>query len=341
MERLELRASFADPALRDGADRVGLAGVLAGRSHRARRVTLPGTAAVEAFRWRFRDGFSQTWWPQGIAIGEHLGMPLLITSWFAQPKRGVRKGSRISVVDLRDRTRPRYRHVLLVSPRRETGRTVWDPVHVHAGGIVWADDRLLVAATFGGIREFRLSDIIRTPSRGLWRRPAGLFGYRYVMPEFATYQQDSDAPGEEMRYSFVSLEVTDATDSANDATGVAGELRLVVGEYRKDTLGRLGRLLLTDDRAVVDEIHNPGIPEMQGAVARNGRWFVSAGRGDKRNGDLWTGTGDRMTRHPGVLPPGPEDLALSGARDRIWSVTEFPGKRWIYAIDPREVDNAE
>jgi len=320
----DLTGSFTDPSLGEdeaSARRIGLAGLLSRRGHRARRVRVPGSAVAEGFRWRLVDVFTQTWWPQGIAVGRFEGRPVAITSWYAQPKRGVEQGARISVVDLSDPRRPRYHHVLLVAPRAAAGGTVFEPVVVHAGGIVWSGDRLLVAATGGGFREFRLSGILNLPSRGLFRRGSGPFGYRYLLPEFGSFAPHADA--KKLRYSFLSL--TNDDDPA--------ELRLVSGEYSKKGEPRLARLRLFDERASVDETHVPGIPEMQGVVLTDDTWFVNASRGDKLGGDLWVGTPGAMTRHEHVLPPGPEDLAYWPERRQLWSVTEFPGKRWVYAVD--------
>ena len=321
----ELRGSFTPRPLAEGAEagarRVGLAGLLARRGHRARRVRVPGSAVAAGFRWRLVDVFSQRWWPQGIAVGEFEGRPVAITSWYAQARRGVEQGSRLSVVDLSDPRRPRYHHVLLVAPRQTAAGVALEPVVVHAGGIVWSGDRLLVAATGDGFREFRLSGILNLPRRGLLRRGSGPFGYRHVLPEFGSFAPHSDTA--KLRYSFIALE--NADDPA--------ELRLVSGEYGKKGAPRLARLRVFDASAAVDETHVPGIPEMQGAVLTDDTWFVSASRGDKLGGDLWVGTPGAMVRHEHALPPGPEDLALWPERRQLWSVTEFPGKRWVFAVD--------
>lgn len=287
--------------------RLGLGGVLAERGHRLWRARRRGGMVDRAYRWRWRDEWSQIWWPQGIALGEHEGRPVALVSWFAQEKRGVKRGARISVVDLADLRRPRYRHVLLVAPVARGGGVALDPVVVHAGGLAWVGDSLLVAATFGGIREFRLDDIVRVPGRGL-------FGHRYVLPQAAAVTQPEE--GERMRFSFVA----------------SAGLEIVAGEYRKDERGRVARLVRNDEGFGVEGAFAPGIREMQGAVLHDGTWFVTAGRGDKLNGDLWSGPEGALERIPGALPPGPEDLALWPERRELWSVTEFPWKRWLYSV---------
>jgi len=407
---LELHGSFTDQSIladsAAGLQKVGLAGLLAARGRRLYRSRVPGVATV-GYRWGIRDTFTPTWWPQGIATGQHGGDPVVITSWFAQPRRGTRMGSRISVIDLREPARPRYHHVLLVEPKRRNGTVVFEPVHVHAGGIVWTGDRLLVAATHGGIREFRLGDILRTPAVGVLRRPSGLFGYQHLLPQAAAFGPPEGHQKKGMRYSFISLESgidpasipvpvatpeTGATATTSVTPNTEGSplvpeldeaVRLITGEYAQGDRGRLARMRLTDGRSTLTDVHVPAIPEMQGAVVHNGIWFVNASRGDKRGGDLWVGTPGSMVRHADVLPPGPEDNAVwvdQNHADRnhvaharadhaqaahaqaahaladqaqaahaladhaladqaqadhaqIWSVTEFPGKRWIYAID--------
>jgi len=369
---LELHSSLTDHSvLADsavGLETVGMTGLLATRGRRAYRARVPGAASV-GYRWGLRDTVSPTWWPQGIATGQHHGNPVIITSWFAQPRRGIKMGARISIIDLRDRARPHYHHVLLVEPKRRSGTVVFEPVEVHAGGIVWTGDRLLVAATHGGIREFHLGDILRTPTAGVRRRPTGLFGYRYILPQAAVHGPPDGQKKKGMRYSFLSLEsgvdpagapLLSATGDSSSSVASAesdvpaepahpGEsalpdqlahpdqaappVRLITGEYAKDTGGRLGRINLIQGRSTLHDLHVPNIVEMQGAVVHNGVWFVNASRGDKHGGDLWVGTPSRMTRHAGVLPPGPEDNAVSAVDNQVWSVTEFPWKRWIYAID--------
>jgi len=282
-------------------DRIGLTGLLERRAHRARAMRTRDDG--EAWRWRRVDGWSPTWWPQGIAVGTHEGVPLALVSWFAQERRGRRQGARISVVDLRDRRRPRYRHVLLAVAEGDG----FGPALVHAGGIVWSGDRLLVAATYGGIREFRLGDIRRMPDGTV------------LLPQHAEFLPG--IRGERMRYSFLSLEAAD--DHAVD---------IIAGEYAAHDRGRLARVRVADGAARVRETFVPGIPQMQGAAAHEGTWYVSASRGDRHRGDLWSGTPDRMTRHPGALPIGPEDLAVWPERRQLWSVTEYPRRRRLVAL---------
>jgi hypothetical protein len=244
---------------------------------------------VSAFRWSGFDRWTQRWWPQGIAVGDASGVPLAIVSWFSKVRRGRDLGARITVVDL---DRLSYHHVHLV----EGPDLV--PVSVHAGGIVWSGDRLLVAATFGGIREFRMSGILRRARR-------------FVLPQIAHLK-----PSEKFRYSFI-------------AEGTHG---IATGEYTTRDDGRLGGVTLSDGVVSVGDIHTPVIPEMQGAVLVDGVWAMTSSRGDRQNGDLWTGRRGALVKHEGALPPGPEDLAWWPERWQLWGASEHPGQRWVFAV---------
>ncbi len=97
-------------------------------------------------------------------------------------------GSRISVIDWSDEGEgpPRYRHVLLVEPRRFLWFHRLRPVRVHAGGIVWYGKHLFVAGSSNGVRVFRLDDIVRVRNRLRTK------GYRYVLPQFTLYAAEHD-----------------------------------------------------------------------------------------------------------------------------------------------------
>ena len=300
--------------------RIGVTGLLQSRGRRARQGRPPAPAAMDGFRWAALDGWSQRWWPQGIELveGHGAGDSVLLVSWFAQQRRGATQGARITVVDRRDPRRPRYHHVLLVEPTRDGDAVAMRPVGIHAGGLAVVGDRLYVAATYGGLRTFRLSDILRTRGRGP-------FGYSHVLPQFGRERLIGGRDEGRMRFSFVSVE--------RDSSG--GADHLVVGEFGPESGGRrLGRMPIgtASDRVELVDLHEPGIPRMQGAAIIDGTWFVTASHGS-RPGDLWVGSGGTWVRHTAVLPPGPEDLTASHDGRRLWSLSEYPRHRWVFAID--------
>lgn len=328
---LQLRSTPADSSLIGQVpeiERVGLDGALADAGYRMRRALGRGRLTELAYGWRFADQWTGIWWPQGIAVGDYDGAPISLVSWYAkQDRHGVRQGSRISVVDLRVASKPGYSHVLLVAPRATTDGVVLDPVLVHAGGIAWSGDRLLVAATRDGLLEFRLSDIYRL-------RSTGPFGYQLVLPVAARHVPADPEDDERLRYSFLTVETGSAIRSDSSS------LRLVAGEFAHDTMHRLVQLSQNGDRMDVTETLWPEIERMQGAALHNGTWYVTSSNGDRLGGDLWTGTAARLTKQDRALPPGPEALAVWPERNQLWSVSEVPGRRYLYAMDLAKIGSA-
>lgn len=318
--------------------RVGLRGVLADLDRRGRRVDVPGEAAAPGMTWEQRDVETRRWWPQGITTsadaygpdpqsGTFEGRPVVLASWYAHGALGwLLLGSRISVVAGADTDAPRYRHLLLVEPRRVLGLHLLRPVRVHAGGIVWYGDHLFVAGSSRGLRVFRLDDVVRVRSR--WRTR----GYRYVLPQFTSYAADTDDGVPPMTYSFLSL------DRAGDVDHlVAGEYGRKGGRHRmvRYELDRETHLLRSgaSEPAVPVEVHDSVAPRMQGAVLVDGTWVITASAGEGNPGDLWVGRPGDLHRRRGVLPTGPEDITWWPQRGELWSLTEWPGRRWVYAID--------
>jgi hypothetical protein len=320
---------------------VGLDGVLADLDRTGAPCDLPGPA----FTWDETDRLDPHWWPQGVASLR--SGALLLTSWYARRGwLGWSRGSRITVIDRSDPGRPRYRHVLLVTPRRlrSLGR-----VPVHAGGIAVRDDLLYVADTWAGVRVFRLSDVLHVPRRRLdallpWpgagtrtlgRRLTGghtAYGCSYVLPQLLRLRLSPEPGGRPLRYSFLFV------------GPVEDQLSLVVGEYgRKGTAPRLARYALdpttglpvagTAGRYEPREVHAGAPLRMQGVAVHEDTWYVSASAGQGNPGDLHVGRPGSLRRHRSVLPPGPEDLDWSRPGEELWNLTEWPGSRAVYPID--------
>jgi hypothetical protein len=319
-------------------NRVGLGGVLADTNRVASASDVPGEAAVGGMTWQRSDRRTRRWFPQGITTsadaygpdptsGTFEGRPVVLVSWYAHGPLGyLMLGSRISVIDLSDDDAPRYRHVLLVDPKRRWGFHRIRPVRVHAGGIVWYGDHVYVAGGAEGIRVFRLDDIVRVRNRLRTR------AYRYLLPQFTSYEAGHDDGLGRMMYSFMSLDRAGAEDHL-----VAGEYGRKGGSHRlmRYPIDRETGLLRRDDRgwAIPAELYDRQIERMQGATLVDGTWVITASMGEDVPGDLWVGRPGGYTRHRGVLPTGPEDITYWPQRHQLWSVTEWPGRRWVYAID--------
>jgi hypothetical protein len=318
--------------------RVGLRGVLADLNRVGEHVDVPAEAAVAGMTWQQDDRDTTRWFPQGITTsadaygadpssGTFEGHEVVITSWYAHGWRGwLQLGSRISVIDWTEDAPPRYRHVLLTEPQRWGFFHRLRPVRVHAGGIVWYGDHLFVAGSSSGVRVFRLDDIVRVRNRLRTK------GYRYVLPQHSSYAAEHDAQDGKMTYWFMSLDRAGEEDHL-----VAGEYGRKGGSHRliRYPIDRETQLLRSDERgwSLPTDLHDRQIARMQGAVVADGTWVVTSSNGEDVPGDLWVGSPGSYRRNRHVLPTGPEDITYWPQRRQLWTLTEWPGRRWVYAID--------
>jgi hypothetical protein len=318
--------------------RVGLEGVLADLNRTAPPAFATGSAATWGFRWDEEDNDSKRWWPQGITSSadaaldpsdEYAGRRLLVTTSYSKTVDGLNKGCRISVVDITEEQPVRYRHVLLVAVGLDdAGQPELRPVNAHAGGIVWSGGHLHVAATARGLYTFHVDDVVAVPTE------TGL-GHRYVLPLRTSWAARTPEGVEPLRYSFLSI----ARERA--------ERTMLVGEYGR---GRMTRRMLTypldatgqpaaDDAGAVTPTMLPDGPEkMQGAVSVDGTLYVVTSNGRHGRGSLWAGAPGALHRHAKVLPPGPEDLTYWPSRNELWTPTEYPGRRFVLALDRKRFD---
>jgi len=180
--------------------RAGVGPLLDDLHRQARRSPPWGRAVRYAFTWDAEDRATPRWFPQGITTSADAvddervhGRALVVAAWYHSDRHGNHQGSRLTFLDLETL---RYRHVLLVQPSLRKGRLVLSPLKVHAGGIVWRDPYLHVAATHKGFVSCRVDDLMRIPDdrggRDLQRMgvdgdEVASFGYRYVLPELGGF----------------------------------------------------------------------------------------------------------------------------------------------------------
>ena len=327
--------------------RVGLAGVLDDLNRRARRTRIPGPAATWGFTWDIEDARSRRWWPQGITTSADQGDPgrvdgreVVVTSAYSRTVDDLTKGSRLSFVDVTERGTLRYRHVLLVEAYvRGDGRVDVRPVKVHAGGIVWHGAYLHVAGTARGISTVRLDDIIRVPAIGdrsrLGVRDDGgidSFGYRYLLPVRFTYDARAADGHERLRYSFLSLDRGGTPPSLVAGEYGRGEMTTRLVRYELDPATSLLRAG-GDGTAYPLGLDPGGVPGMQGAAVVGGTYYVTTSNGRLGRGSLWVGRPGALRRFDRVLPAGCEDLAYAPATDQLWCLTEYPWRRYVFAMD--------
>lgn len=311
---------------------------------------LLGRAVREAYRWDPYDERDEAWYPQGISTSADAsdtedvdGRRVLVTTWYSTGRDGVKRGSRVTFVDLDAR---RYRHVLLVQAVLDDDGTLsLEPLNIHAGGIVWAGPYLHVAATSRGFVTARVDDIMRVPGDddhpdrfGIEGRTLHSYGHRYVLPVRFTYRAHTDEGHEKLRYSFLSLDRRSTPPAL-----VAGEYALKAGATTR--LARFPLDPATWQLATGDDgfsrplaVDDGGVRQMQGAVLAGGRFHVTVSRGPWMPGTICAGEPGSMRVHRWALPMGPEDLSWWPSTDRLWSVTEHPRRRWIVSMDRRRFD---
>lgn len=297
--------------------RAGLGGVLAD----LRRVAVPvddePDAAAIALRWEQADDHDMTWWPQGLSTDAEAGgrpASVILAAWYAKGWRGWHPNvaARVSVLSLVDR---RYEHVLLVGAVRLPGVRSW-PVPVHAGGLAWHGDLLLVADTRRGVRVFDLRDIteLTKPVRGC----------RFALPQRGRWTSSTPRGTASVTFSFLSLDPTE-------------ESWLLAGEYQRRGAGaRLLRYplepLLAGRPAAAVEVVPAGLASMQGVARVDGTYWVSGSRGDSRRGRLWHRHGEDFQSLDDRLPIGCEDLSYDAVTGRLWTQGEYPGHRRVVGL---------
>jgi hypothetical protein len=316
-------------------------------------------------------GASVEWMPQGITTvadaqaddrwGERQA---ILVSWYDKdlgPEKGVR-------VTFLDPATGKYRHVLLVYPYMSGHDPTYEILQtpqdgdrpgIHAGGIAWYGNYLYVADTARGVRVFDMryifdlgqADNANTDDGdriGLHGGDYHSYGYRYVMPQVFLFGNEAGSndgdydcePDGPPKYSYVSVDRSTSPD------------RLITGEYCTNTAGTDNK----DGRVATWPLTSSGLPQkasdglwhantaqrlpepnIQGVTAFEGTWYLSRSRGSNENGYLIEASTSgepagvlsvTQTRWGGV---GVEDLSYWPSQDTIWTVTEHPGKRAIYA----------
>ncbi|HEX5597996.1 MAG TPA: hypothetical protein VFX61_18570 [Micromonosporaceae bacterium] len=301
---------------------------------------------VAAFCWNSGDNNVAYWWPQGVTSSAdaydaavYEGKTVILVSWYDDGSDGIDRGVRVSFVNYASPSAPTYRHVLLVEPyTRSDGRPSFRPINIHAGGIFWYGHYLYVASTNLGFRVFDVRHIWRTSTTDGaaigWQSDGTYqaYGYKYVLPQAFTYSHSTAGGYSKLRFSFASLDRTSAPDS------------VIVGEYGYPGTGtRLvrfeidytNRMLKTssDGYARAVQAYDVSVTSMQGATAINGKYYLSTSDGDANRGDLATfRPGGSVVMHYDTLPIGPEDVSYWGPKGQLWSVTEYPGSRSVFAI---------
>ncbi len=323
---------------------VTLGEVLANLNRTATKVSnVSGTECFHTgFAWNGGDNDVTYWYPQGItgtgdayASGDYQGRKVGIVSWYHKPENdsstSENKGVRVAIYDVTDMNSIQYRLALLVTPVMDGATPTFEAVPLHAGGLVWYGNYLYVADTSRGFRVFDLTRILEVNTGNAnWLGKISeadgyhAYNYRYAIPEVGQYRKCTSSCC--ARFSFVSLDRSTSPHS------------LLAGEYSASNVtGRMhrwpldettGRLLVVGGRVQASDAVFPGVGNIQGGFSWNGTYFASC-------------SGSYLGLHVGAVgqstakrgwPYGPEDLHYAPASDNLWSLTEHPGSRYVFAV---------
>ncbi|MGP4020991.1 hypothetical protein [Saccharopolyspora sp. 5N708] len=306
--------------------------------------------AQEDQQWGSKQAFLVSWYDRGTAPVKGVRVS------FLDPATSRYQHVLLVYPYINSNGNPSYEPV--TTPQAGTGDSV------HAGGIVWYGNYLYVVDTARGIRVFDMRYIYdlasasngNTTDQNQVGRQNNVyygFGYRYVMPQVAGWSNPEgviDHPGDyqctaggRQRYSYVSLDRSTTPDT------------LLTGEYCADQgdanlNGRVARWNL-DGATGLPSPDADGVwraksayrlpkPRVQGATATEGRWYLSTSNGENNAGNMQAAVPDNPTGAGVLTADGPnravaigvEDLSYWPGRNELWTVTEHPGKRVLYAV---------
>ena len=291
-----------------------------------------------AFRWNAEDDASETWIPQGITgtadadvTGLVGGKRAVLVSFYEDA--GLQKGVRIAITDVTNPAAPRYRFALLVEPSGTVVAPTFAQVDIHAGGIVWYGTKLYVAQTGTGFRVFDMSRILEVAvdtdtmgcTNGVCR--AGL--YKYVIPQIGVFA-DTTTCGH--IFSWVSLDRSSSPPSlvSGEYCSTAACTSPLAGKVFRWPLDASTGLLrggmgVTWPTSVAFMSHR----QVQGGAYRGGVGFFSSSAPAGGGGALYRVVVGRSATS--VWGDAPEDLMVDEARSLLWSLSEAPGSRTVFA----------
>lgn len=158
----------------------------------------------------------------------------------------------------------------------------------------------------------------------------------------ATQRYYKWTPGETspFRFSWISLDRSDSPDTlmvgefVRDGEKFKGTDTPVPIRYVKYNLDASTRRLQTEDGvATASWAHCVNIPNVQGAVSYDKKFYISrsTGRAPKK-GDLFTWEqGQTAKKHQGWFMAGNEDMSFNPVRKEYYTVTEYDSDRYILA----------
>jgi hypothetical protein len=306
----------------------------------------------DRFCWDDSDSKVSYWVPQGVTgssdaddDGQWGPNKVMAVSWhYDTAKAGTPTdhGARLSLVD---RVSGKYRHVLLVEP---TSSSNFRAVPIHAGGLAWLGRYLYVADTSRGLRVFDMERVLEvaTDQDGVIGKSGSkyyAYGYRYVVPQVATYRQAITPPSpcvpqpNALCYSSLALDRSTTPDT------------LVVGEYQDgrstdlsidggrvvhyDVDASTRKLAVSSGKAVPSRAVTTPKSNVQGAQTWQGDYYLGRSSADKHS-FMFAGSADMKTYSWAV---GGEDLYYEHGSGLLWTATEHAFNAAGTLIDKRVV----
>jgi hypothetical protein len=306
--------------------------------------------------WDTTDAAGTVWNPQGITTsgdadndGAWGANTVLLSGWQYTVDDGRRNDARVAFIDYTNPASAAYRWVYLVAPD-STGST-FAAAKAHAGGMIWYGDKLLVSGAGNSsvaIRVFSMSHILQATDSAatIGKTTSGYaaYGYQYVMPQVGYYTYAGGACDLSTNtavpcFSSLSLDRSTSPDS------------LVTAEYFANGLGgRVARYSFGADYLLAANASNgvaatqayqTGVANMQGVLSWGGRWYFAHSSATS-NGQLWRGAPGQAGVSKTCTNPGssaymcwamhPEALTYFLATGLVWSVTEWPNQRVVFAV---------
>lgn len=337
-------STFSDDiaALSEKIPNAHMADVVRDVNHSARTACEVPTADSVGFCWNDEDNEGTTWIPQGLtgswdadADGRYGKNRIIAASWYDKSGLdGKNRGSRVTFVNYNNPRKPEYRHVLLVVPDRHGS---FHAAVSHAGGLAWVGDKLYVADT-DAIRVFDLGTIWRTRADsthkkiGLHDGKAYAADYRYAIPQLGYYK-----PNQKLRISSISL---DRTSSPNS---------LITAEYKEDragvhspkpanarivrwNLGRDGFLSSSGNRVRSSAAYLTSRANVNGAITHGSQFVLTSSEFNRLPAWVHRAKLGTSSTYTSVRLGGPEDLTYQPQGKRMWTLTEYDGRRTVFGI---------
>ncbi|MFT3697129.1 MAG: hypothetical protein QM831_28560 [Kofleriaceae bacterium] len=317
------------------ANLVTLDAVLASANHSLypcpANTSLPiAPAAMTAYCFEAGDTTTTAWSSQSITTsGEAYTTGLagtshhvMLTGWHFDTDGDRYNEARVSFIDL---DKLNYRWAYLVDENLA-------PIQAHGGGMVWNGDKIYVVAVGNGttaLRVFSTNNIVK----------ASVNGYAYALVQIGTYEYKAGA------CSMADDQHTPCLSSISLDRSTT-PVSVVTTEYFSDQTmhGRLIRYPTTGTAFLLagtaSEAFRSGVANMQGVMSWMGTWWVAHSSADY-HGQLWrqTTTASEVQTCTTADPSSamcwglhPEALTYSPATNLVWSITEYPDTRALFAV---------